>query len=186
MGRGITGAVDAALQASNVKPVGFVQLNLDSGTLRLTTHAHDLTWNGFTWYGAGRVGRIEPIMEGADLQMYGVKMTLSGLPVAMISIALQEHVQGRKLYIWNGFFDANNALLADPIGPFGFRIDTLSGAIGGENALTLTAESPMADWERPRIRRYNDADQQAEYPGDLGFQFVEQMQEKELLWGVDK
>jgi hypothetical protein len=29
----------------------------------------------------------------------------------------------------------------------------------------------------------HDADQQAEYPGDLGLQYVEQMVSKDLIWG---
>ena len=52
-----------------------------------------------------------------------------------------------------------------------------------QSEVLLTAENRLADWDRPRIRRYNDADQQSEYPGDLGMQFAEQMVNKTILWG---
>ena len=44
-------------------------------------------------------------------------------------------------------------------------------------------ESRLADWERPRVSRYTDADQQQRFPGDLGCRFAPQMVEKELVWG---
>ena len=54
----------------------------------------------------------------------------------------------------------------------------------GETAtVSLSVESRLSDWERPRIRRYNNADQQIAYISDKGFEFVPQMVEKELIWG---
>ena len=36
------------------------------------------------------------------------------------------------------------------------------------------------DLERAEVRRYTDADQQAEYPGDRFFEFVPALQEAEI------
>ena len=36
------------------------------------------------------------------------------------------------------------------------------------------------DLERAEVRRYTDADQQAEYPGDRFFEFVAALQEAEI------
>ena len=43
---------------------------------------------------------------------------------------------------------------------------------------TLTAVE--VDLERAEVRRYTDADQQAEYPGDRFFEFVPALQEAEI------
>jgi hypothetical protein len=59
----------------------------------------------------------------------------------------------------------------------------LEGRLNAAASVVKNLESRLVDWERARVRRYNDADQQAEYPGDLGLQFVEQMVEKQLIWG---
>jgi hypothetical protein len=74
-------------------------------------------------------------------------------------------------------------IIADPVGPWTFRMDTMGGSIGQEAYVTLTAERRLADWDRRRARRYNDADQQSEYPGDVGMQYVESLQDKEIVWG---
>jgi len=49
--------------------------------------------------------------------------------------------------------------------------------------IPFTFGGRLVDWERPRIRRYNNADQQVAFTGDKGFEFVPQMVEKELIWG---
>ncbi len=49
--------------------------------------------------------------------------------------------------------------------------------------IVVTAESRLIDWNRPRIRRYTDGDQQERFSGDLGFQFMSDASEKEINWG---
>jgi len=182
MPRTLTGAADTALQAATVAVLTFLQIELASGTLYLTTAAHNVSWNAQTWLGMGRLGQIEAIKEGIESEMYGVRMSLSGLPVSMISTALGEAYQGRPVKIWEGLV-SGGAIVVDPIGPFTYRLDTMDIGLGDTATIELTAESRLVDWNRPRVRRYNDADQRSEYPEDRGMEFVEQMVDKELVWG---
>ena len=59
---------------------------------------------------------------------------------------------------------------------------TVSVAVvdGAEPRISLTCESRLVDLERAEVRRYTDADQQAEYPGDRFFEFVPALQEAEI------
>jgi hypothetical protein len=41
----------------------------------------------------------------------------------------------------------------------------------------------LADWDRPRVRRYNAADQAITDSADKGFEFVPQMVERNIRWG---
>jgi hypothetical protein len=41
----------------------------------------------------------------------------------------------------------------------------------------------MIDLQRPRERRYTHEDQQIDHPGDMGFEYVSQLQELNLAWG---
>ncbi len=50
-------------------------------------------------------------------------------------------------------------------------------------SVALTVESRFAAWDRANTRRFNNADQQGRYPGDLGLQFVEQATDKQVAWG---
>jgi hypothetical protein len=46
--------------------------------------------------------------------------------------------------------------------------------------VTLSCESRLVDLERAEVRRYTDADQQGEHPGDRFFEFVPALQEAEI------
>lgn len=181
---GISTAAGNALAAENVPLLCFIELAFQSGTVRVCNAAYNFDWNGHTWLGRGDVIGIAPVQEGANLEAHGVSMRLSGVPSEYIAIALAEHYQGRAAKIWAAPLDAEYRIIADPVLVFNGRMDTMPiNMAGGTATIELTAESRLVDWERPRVRRYNDADQQAEYPGDLGLKLVEQMVEKELIWG---
>jgi hypothetical protein len=61
-------------------------------------------------------------------------------------------------------------------------MDQMSIDLGETAAVTVRLENRMADWERPRVRRYTDEDQQRAYPGDLGFQFLTATVDKDIVW----
>jgi hypothetical protein len=172
-----------ALAADNVPYLLLISLDFSGGTVRVCNASYDFQWNGFTWSGAANVGAVQPIEEGAELQMYGVAMQLSGIPSTMVSNALNQTYRGRSAIIYCAPLDSNYTVLADPVIAFSGRMDTMQIEIGQTATITLSAESRLTDWERARIRRYNNEDQQAVYPSDKGFQFVPQMVSKELSWG---
>ena len=76
------------------------------------------------------------------------------------------------------------AILADPKLIFTGRMDNMEIEAGRTATIVLQAESRLADLERPRVRRFNGADQRAEYPDDAGLDFAEAMVEWSGTWGV--
>lgn len=58
--------------------------------------------------------------------------------------------------------------------------DTYSAT--GATTVIVTAVDRMASWERPRIRRFNDADQKRLHPTDRFFEGFEEASEVEVLW----
>lgn len=173
----------AALENTNVPYLVLVELDFVEGFVRLTNAGYAFTWNGHTWTGAGNLGTISPIEEGQDLQMYGCTLTLSGISSDYVAKCFGVGYSGRSATIWLAPLDSNYNILEDPIIVFKGKMDTMPIQLGEQSAIQVTIESKLVDWERARVRRYNNEDQQAEYPGDLGFEFVPQMVEKTLLWG---
>ena len=54
----------------------------------------------------------------------------------------------------------------------------------GERAsIAVTCENRLIDLNKPRIRRYTDADQRSEFANDSGFSFIESLIEKTIYWG---
>ena len=81
-------------------------------------------------------------------------------------------------------FDADYTGVGDPQIIFSGRIDNLQIAFGETAEIVCNLENRLADWLRPRIRRYTDADQKDLYPGDRGLEYVAAAVDKEIVWGV--
>lgn len=52
----------------------------------------------------------------------------------------------------------------------------------GATTVIVTAVDRMASWERPRVRRFNDADQKRLHPTDRFFEGFEEASEIEVVW----
>ena len=57
---------------------------------------------------------------------------------------------------------------------------TYSGS--GSAQIIVTAESRLAGWERPKVRRFNDADQKKLHPTDRFFEGMVEGVEVEVVW----
>jgi hypothetical protein len=187
LSRDLKAGADAALQAAHVDEIVFLEFDFLSGTSRVCSREHSVEWNGFTWLGAGRVGSVEALAEGGELEARGIAMTLSGLTGGLLATALTPaEYKGRAVRMWCGQLDRSSvsalAIVADPIGPFLFKMDQLSYQLGQTATIRLTAESRLADWQRPRVRRYNQADHQVLHPGDKFFEHAEKQVEAVHLW----
>lgn len=183
MTRSLTTAAENATLADHLAALVFVALDFSSGVTRVCTAAHDVDWDGYTWIGAAKVGRIEPIKESGELGVYGIAMELSGVDTSLVTVMLTEHYQGRSAELWFAPLDADLQVIADPAGPFQYRMDLMTIEMGATATIRLTAESRLADWDRPRVRRYNLADQQLVDLTDDSMKWVEQMAERQLIWG---
>jgi len=181
--RATTTATNNALAASQVRAVVFVEMDFPSGMLRMNNSAQNMQWNSLEWLGVGRIGSIEPITEGMTLEARGLRFSISGVDPASIAIALGQQYQGRACRVWFAALNEDYTVVADPYLVFSGRMDTMDVELGTTASITVAAESRLADWDRPRVRRYNSADQNISYPSDKGFEFVPQMVEKSIRWG---
>lgn len=183
MSRSLTPAVSAAVASGHVRLLVFVEMDFSSGFLRVNNSSISLDWNGYSWLGVGRLGGIDPIKEGSSLESVGLGFRISGVPSANVSLALNTHYQGRRCRLWIAPLTAGHGVIADPVLVFWGRLDTMDIELGETATITVSAESRLADWDRPRVRRYNHEDQQIDYPGDKFFEFVPQMVDRQLVWG---
>jgi hypothetical protein len=190
MTRDLSATNEAAAQANVIAPVLFLDLGFDSGTVRVHSWTGSITWGGNTYSGVGQFGQVTPVEEDSELSRTPITLTLSGIPLdgedsELISAVLNEHYQGRTATLYLGYLDTDTLQLQDdPFILYRGRIDVPD--IDDDETLTvsISVESRFAAWDRPNISRYNNADQQSRYPGDLGLQYVEQSTEKQIAWGT--
>lgn len=189
MTRDIDASVVAASQDEVYRDVVLVRLAYDSGDVLVCSTPFDLDWDwdgdaaDETFKGVGELGSYSQADEGTELRAYTRVLKLSGVPAANLALALGENYQGRDARIWYAFLDEDHQIIGTPVLEFRGRMDVQPIKLGDTREIALTLRSRLADWETESIRRFTNEDQQAEYPGDLGLEFVAQMKEKELIWG---
>ena len=161
----------------------LVELDFTPDPLRLWSGIGDFVWNNATFTGAGNLLGVGAAEETTETRAVEMTLSLSGIPVEMIDHAIMADYRGRAGKVWLATLNEAGGLLGAPIPVFSGRMDVMSWTEGTDCAISLTVESRLADLDRARVRRYTDRDQQAEFPGDLGFQFVDSLQDARILWG---
>ena len=161
MSRSLTTAAANAAAAGVVRPVLLVDLEFSDGTVRYTT----------------------AVMEGTELEANRIIVGLNGIPSANLSLAIGQTYQNRPATVYLGFLDANYALVADPFVAFKGRMDSMDIELGKTARIQIGIESRLVDWDKARIRRYTNEDQQNFFAGDKGLEFMSEMVDKQLVWG---
>ena len=143
-----------------------------------------MTIEGNVFVGVGNLGPVSPITETASVKATGLDFTMAGIDANLLSIALTEDYQERNATLWLGFMDTSNNSYIDRIQVFKGRMDVMTIEEGGDGAvISVSTESILVGLERARERRFTHEDQQAQYAGDLGFEFVASLQQKDVAWG---
>ncbi len=182
-GRTMTAAAKTASKAEVVTPVILVDLDFSGGAVRANSSPYTISYDGDDFLGVGNLGGISQMEEGVDMKARGISLTLSGIPTELVATALDEDYQGRDCKIWLAFLDSDHQLISDPVQLGPWRMDVMNVKMGTTATIQVTAESRMADWDRARVRRYTNDDQQDRFPGDKGFDYVAAVAEKEIVWG---
>lgn len=190
-GRGLSAGMVTEVTTAQLSPILLASLSF-STPVHLWTGYGNLVYNSTTYLGLGTLGTISPVQETTDIAARGLTMRLSGVPTANVALALTENYQGRECSIMFGALSPTaGTLVASPVTVFSGRMDVMQVTDDGQSAeITMTAESKLMDFKRPRETRYTHEDQQTLFPTngsitapDLGLEFVNDIQEKPIYWG---
>lgn len=185
MARALTAAMLAAMATGNVKPLILYEGEFSGGTVRLFTGEGTIEWNGNTFTGSGQMLNITAIQEVSELQAVNFTISLNGQVQSLLSIALGQVRRGKPGRVWLGLLNDAGALIDDPFLCFSGRADKPDIVPDPESATIAVAyESRLIDASRRRERRYTSEDQQIDYPGDLGFDYVPSLQDTVFTWGT--
>ena len=184
MPRYMTAAMATAVCAPVLRPALLVAMQFASGSAYAWTGLGPLAWNGMTFQGVGDLGDISAISEDSTVEAKGITLNLSGIPSDIMTDVLTEVRVLGNVQIWFALFDVNGVLIADPILSFQGKMDAPTLNDDGKTCTaTIAAENVLVDLNRAVYRRYTNEDQQQDYPGDTGFQFVAGLQEQITFWG---
>lgn len=172
MVRVLSSAFSAALQATPINPLLLVELDFPSNPLRLTTWSRNLIFSGVTFLGDGTILALSAVPESTDPGSRGVTLSLAATPANKATVTT-DAFHGRRALVWLGLLDS----AGDLIGAHAMFGGTLEAArLVADKRLGVVLSLALEDSSRavlaPPARRYDDAEQQREFPGDTGFRYV--------------
>jgi len=179
--RDLTSSLSAALDDAVIEPFFAVDLEFDSTPVYIWTGLGTKTISGKNYQGLGDLLNISSVEETADISAKGASLTLSGIPNnTNLALALTEPYQGRVGRIYFGVM-GNQTEYTEVFTGYMDQMNIVEGP--DTSTLEISLENRLIDLERKRVARYTHAYQINKFPGDLGLEFVESLQEKEILWG---
>ena len=206
MSRDLSTSTLENIEAPVVKPFFAVELNFSSETIRMWTGQGTLVLDdGTQWFGLGQLLNISSIEETSEMAVKGATVSLSGIPSEILSLALSEPYQGRVCKIYFGTLSTGGALVQQSgsyilmqdgskilveTGEKGFNelfsgyMDQMNIEEGSDTStIEMSVENKLIDLERARVARYTSGYQKSVYPNDLGLDFIEDLQDKQIPWG---
>lgn len=196
MPRQLSAAAIAAIAGKTVRLASFAQLAFADNTLYLWTGTGPITPSGppsnpastfpygQTFTGAGWLGKVSAIPQTTKIQAQNVTLSLSGIPSSLLSEAINQVRIGGTVTLWYAFFDATTgALILDPVQVFAGSMDIPSlDDQGATSTIAISCENTLLSLNLAPNRRFDDPDQQLRSPGDLGFSFLQALQNIQLFW----
>lgn len=170
--------------ADVIRPVYFVDIDFASGMFRANSSDKSIVYKTFEYFGVGNLGQISESNTTTGTAATGVKLSLTSIPPAMTQNIANEDTRNKRVNIAIGLMSETNVLLAPPFVFFVGNLDTLTMDIGQMITIQCSATSRLINWARSVNSRYTNEDQQAKFPGDIGFQFVNKLMTLKLQWGT--
>lgn len=184
MTRPIDAAILTAIQQGHTRLRYFAEFEFDGGTTRIWTGLGTITAQSQTWYGAGSLASVEGLEEGDELSPFALKLGLSRLDSAFSGMALSEQYHNRPMTLYVSAVGDDGDLVADPVAWFAGEIIDVEATVGSPDGevVVVTCENELARLDRTPGLKYTNTQQQLDYSGDLGLEYVTQVVDHRPVW----
>lgn len=196
MTRDLTAGMVAESDNAVVRPVYFLYLDVVGDPLWAWTGMADISItvaddpllsSGRTFTAVGHLGSVSDVVQDASgrLQRVVAKLLAADFGVEKFFDFVNNEADWslRSAVLWFGFVNEAGLPIADPFRLLTGRMDKPTARGGTDSSIAMEMISHHHDGRRANGLRLTDAHQQQIYPGDLAFEFVEQLAGKELVMG---
>lgn len=178
MARTVPEDILTALTQREVEPFYAIEIDLDSGPLRLWTGRGERTIGEEVYTGGGSFIGIEGLEEVADLSAKNITLTLSGIESSIVSLALQEPYQRRQVRVFWGVRS-----VTEVVEVFAGSLNQMVIEDGPESAsITVTVDSKLVELEKASNYRYTSESHKSRHANDTFFDFVAAIQDKQIVF----
>lgn len=185
MARNLTNAVKTAATQSRISTCHLLTVYLDGQVIYWCDYHRDVVFEDHNYSHAGNLLEFDGLDEVNDVVVNSVTVSLSGVDTSATGLILSNYYLDRRLTIHRAFFDANDALIPEPVLIFDGRMNKPSlveNPEDGSSVLSVEASNQFADFERKPGRHTSSDEQKIYFPGDKGFEYATEI-DKNLTWG---
>lgn len=182
--------LDSDLKAAAESPeflyIIFVDMDFPGENVRVHNGVGTYSFGGNDYMGVGTFGSVSPVRESIELVDQPINLTLSGIDTTIINILRSVNITGRDVEIFIGVLDKEAQLVGTPQSMILAEVDAISVIAGKENAVQLSLQTRAARLRRRNNKRWTLEHHQADYPGDLFFEFLPYVVAAEVQWGGER
>jgi hypothetical protein len=184
MPRTLTTAFKNAIASQHLNPRFFIEVELAATTIRYWTGSRDITVASQTWEGNGYLNGIGEVTLTRRIENQGLEIELAGELEVLVSMAMQSTMQNKGAYIYLGFLDSSGAVISD-LSPYFIGIFDNAEIEDNPNGakIKMQFQNLMIEDDGENELRYTHQTQIALFSGDLGFEYVEQLEDFRGYWG---
>lgn len=174
-----------AMRQRVVRFMVLVKIDFPGATLAFNSGLDTVQLNGDTYTGFGNLGSVSGLDESGDISPNQYAIKVSGVSDEVLAAATDSQYLNNPAIVYLATLDADYQITGDPFIWFRGLTDSVDIAYGQESSVTINVRDRLTDWQRPKIERYTDADQQRMHPGDKGFEFVTEIASKDVNWPAE-
>jgi hypothetical protein len=180
--------IDSQLASPHAGMLYLVEMQFTSGTSRFTTWTHSITWDGQTWLGFGGVVGVSQLSEGTRLEYPVVEVALNVANPAVLALALGNAAEyrGKPIIIRRGVLDDELKFVELPEVVWSGKMDQARIKTGDgeadEGGVAMRCEVPGRDGRGVQSMRLNNAQHQAQWPGDTFLSRIERLTGQPVPW----
>lgn len=182
--------LSAGQQTELEKPVTrvvyFVELQLSTGTQRISTFNQPITWGGYTWSGFGQLVNISQVQEEEGSEAKGINLTIVAAESSWLALAIGpvDEYRGRAIKLYMCPLDTSFQLVGTPVQVWRGTMDMVVISVdeNGEGGVNIKCETSAFSLKRRPVFRINAAQQKQKYPTDTGFDYLTDLIANPQLW----
>ena len=186
MTRPLPAAMATHLEDEDINWAVFLDLDLTGDRTRMWSGSGTINVLGVDWLGIGEFGSIAGVGEPTDLTEQTIQVALNMVPEDsikdLIAVFADNNQVGQAWTLHIAVFDEDLTLEGVHTMNKGFINKVTFMDSSAFAAIQLELASDMTLLSRKHFRNMNNPQQQLLFPGDLGLEYVNDLDD-ELMWG---
>lgn len=181
MSRTLSSTITTNIESTNANSVWLVTIELDGSTKYYNTGTPDIVYGGHTYIGNNIVS-LSSFKEILELNTNKISLTLTGVNATNVSQFESTNYVERKVNMWFASLDSNFDVTDTYLVYTGYidTVNTNHNPKDGNYKVSVSVSNPLFRHSAVTGRLASDSMQKRLYPGDTGFYWVNEVQEKKV------